>query len=126
MTRSSRNYLLSMFGAVVVWMSALALTFAAPGQAFAQAAAGSITIASGQVQVQRGATTLPAGAGTPVNVGDRVLTGLNGHAVIVLNDQSRLELGPASAINLDQLTGAGAPANVVAGPENFLMTSKSG
>jgi len=111
MTRSSRNQLLFGLGAVVVWMSAL--TFAAPREAFAQAAAGSITVASGQVQVQRGATTLPAGAGTPVNVGDRVLTGLNGHAVIVLNDQSRLELGPASAINLDQLTGAGSPATHV-------------
>ena len=111
MTWGSRNHLLTLLGAAVVWMSAL--TFAAPGHALAQAAAGSITVASGEVQVQRGGATLPAGTGTSVNVGDRILTGLNGHAVIVLNDQSRLELGPASAINLDQLTGAGVPATHV-------------
>lgn len=111
MTQRSRTHLLSVLGAAVVWLSALSL--AAPELAFAQAAAGSITVATGQVQLQRGGATSAATAGTAVNVGDRVVTGLDGHAGIVLSDQSRLELGPASAINIDQLGGAGAPATHV-------------
>jgi hypothetical protein len=111
MTRGNRNRLLSVFGAAVVWLSALA--FAAPERAFAQAAAGSVTVSSGQVQIQRGGATLPGNAGIQVNVGDRVITGAGGHAVIVLADQSHLELGPASAINIDQLNGAGSASTHV-------------
>jgi hypothetical protein len=49
-----------------------------------------------------------------VNVGDRILTGASGHAVIILNDQSRLEVGPVSSITLDQFTmTGGAPATRV-------------
>src|SRR5258706_7093713 len=106
MTHRSRNHLLTVFGAAVVWLCALA--FAAPETAFAQVAGGSITVASGAVQIQRGGATLPARAGMQVNVGDRVITGADGHALIILGDQSRLEMGPASAINIDQLNGVGA------------------
>src|SRR5882757_3369618 len=111
MTQSSRTTLLGVLGAVLMWMSVMAIV--APESAFAQAAAGSITVSTGAVQLQRGAATLPGTAGSTVSVGDRVITGLNRHAVVVLNDQSRLELGPASAMNIDQLNGAGAPATHV-------------
>ena len=60
------------------------------------------------MQIQRsGGATIGAAAGVGVNVGDRIVTGANGHAVIVLNDQSRLELGPGSSITLDQFTITG-------------------
>src|SRR5260370_21698073 len=78
--------------------------------AIAQTAAGSFQSVSGQVQIQRtGGATIGAATGVGVNVGDRILTGANGHAVIILNDQSRLELGPASSITLDQFALGGGP-----------------
>jgi hypothetical protein len=85
-----------------------ALLFAVSGTALAQTAAGSFQSVNGQVQIQRtGGATIGAAAGVGVNVGDRIVTGPNGHAVIVLNDQSRMELGPASSITLDQFTITG-------------------
>ncbi len=76
--------------------------------AMAQTVAGSFQSVNGQVQIQRaGGATIGAAAGVGVNVGDRIITGPNGHAVIILNDQSRLELGPASSITLDQFTITG-------------------
>src|SRR5258708_18520738 len=81
--------------------------------ALAQTAAGSFQTVSGQVQIQRaGGATIGAASGVGVNVGDRILTGANGHAVIILNDQSRLELGPASSITLDQFALGGGPIRV--------------
>src|SRR5271155_5694159 len=74
----------------------------------AQTVAGSFQSVAGQVQIQRaGGATIGAAAGVGVNVGDRIVTGPNGHAIIVLNDQSRLELGPASSITLDEFTITG-------------------
>ena len=85
-----------------------ALLFAVPATALAQTVAGSFQSVNGQVQIQRtGGATIGAAAGVGVNVGDRIVTGPNGHAVIVLNDQSRLELGPASTITLDEFTITG-------------------
>src|ERR1700675_3323590 len=85
-----------------------ALLCAVPATALAQTAAGSSQSVNGQVQIQRtGGATIGAAAGVGVNVGDRIVTGPNGHAVIVLNDQSRLELGPASTITLDEFTITG-------------------
>ncbi|MHB8384518.1 MAG: FecR family protein [Candidatus Binataceae bacterium] len=83
---------------------ALALMFAARA-AFAQAvAAGTITTASGPVSIQRGAATLGAAVGTPVDVGDRIITGAGGHVIVMLSDQSTLELGDSSNIVVDQQT----------------------
>ena len=94
------------FGAELLLISALVLV--ASGPALAQTAAGSFYSVSGQVQIQRaGGATIGAAAGVGVNVGDRIVTGANGHAVIMLNDQSRLELGPASSITLDEFTITG-------------------
>ncbi|MGA7870907.1 MAG: FecR family protein [Candidatus Binatus sp.] len=87
-------------------MSALMLVVSAP--ALAQTAAGAFQSVSGQVQIQRtGGATIGAAAGVGVNVGDRIVTGAGGHAVIILNDQSRLELGPSSSITLDEFTVTG-------------------
>lgn len=85
-----------------------ALLLAVPATALAQTAAGSFQSVNGQVQILRpGGATIGAAAGVGVNVGDRIVTGPNGHAIIVLNDQSRLELGPASSITLDEFTITG-------------------
>ncbi len=78
----------------------LSLTFAARG--FAQApVAGTISTASGAVQVQRGAVVTGVSPGASVNVGDRVITGPGGHAIITLTDGSALELGESSNLVID-------------------------
>jgi hypothetical protein len=63
--------------------------------------AGTISTASGNVEVQRGSSTTPASSGTPVSVGDRIVTGPGGHAVITLTDGSQLELGESSNLVID-------------------------
>src|SRR5580693_5807604 len=78
--------------------------------AMAQTAAGSFQAVSGQVQIQRaGGATIGAATGVGVNVGDRIITGVSGHAVLILNDQTRLEVGPGTNIALDQFTLVGGP-----------------
>lgn len=97
--------------------------------ALAQTAAGSFQSVSGQVQIQRtGGATIGAASGVGVNVGDRIITGANGHAVIILNDQSRLELGPGSSITLDQFTAGGGPTRVslFSGVMRSLVNAASG
>ncbi len=108
MRRASRSHQRAVLGAALFLAGAIVAGFSAT--AFAQAAAGSVSVSSGQVQIQRTGATIGAASGVGVNVGDRVSTGANGHAVILLNDQSRLELGPNSTITVDQVTGAGAAA----------------
>jgi len=95
----------------------------------AQTAAGSFQSVSGQVQIQRtGGATIGAASGVGVNVGDRIVTGASGHAVIILNDQSRLELGPGSSITLDQFTVGGGPTRVslFSGVMRSLVNAASG
>ena len=108
-----------------------ALLLGLSGSALAQTTAGSFQSVVGTVQIQRtGGATIGAAAGVGVNVGDRIITGINGHAVIILNDQSRLELGPASTITLDQFTiTGGAPATRVSlfgGVLRSLVSAASG
>src|SRR5216684_2784048 len=88
-----------------VLLNFFALALGAP--AFAQTAAGTFSTVSGQVQIQRAGVTIGAASGVGVNVSDRILTGASGHAIITLNDQSRLEIGPVSSIALDQFTVTG-------------------
>src|SRR5690349_19749988 len=97
--------------------------------AMAQTAAGSFQSVSGPVQIQRtGGGTIGAASGVGVNVGDRIITGANGHAVIILNDQSRLELGPGSSITLDQFAVGGGPTRVslFSGVMRSLVNAASG
>jgi ferric-dicitrate binding protein FerR (iron transport regulator) len=103
--------------------------FFASRTAMAQTAAGSFQSVGGQVQIQRiGGATIGAASGVGVNVGDRIITGPNGHAVIILNDQSRLELGPGSSITLDQFTVGGGPTRVslFSGVMRSLVNAASG
>ena len=74
----------------------------------AQSAAGTVASASGRVQIQRGAAIMAATPGTQVNQGDKIVSGLEGVAVIVLSDGSQLELQPSTAITLDQYTSGGS------------------
>jgi len=93
--------------------------FFASRTAMAQTAAGSFQSVGGQVQIQRtGGATIGAASGVGVNVGDRIITGPNGHAVIILNDQSRL----------DQFAVGGGPTRVslFSGVMRSLVNAASG
>lgn len=112
MDRDRRRLRDSTLAAVLLLIGSLTLMISNP--AFAQTAAGTFSTVSGQVQIQRAGTTIGATSGVGVNVGDRIVTGVGGHAVILLNDQSRLEIGPASGISLDEFTvTGGAPSTRV-------------
>jgi hypothetical protein len=74
----------------------------------AQGAAGTVASASGSVQIQRGAAVMSAAPGTPVNPGDKINSGADRVAVVVLSDGSRLELQPSTDITLEQYTSGGA------------------
>ena len=78
------------------------------GTAQAQNPAGTVTSATGGVQIQRGAAIVGAAPGTPVKEGDRIVSGVEGAAVITLSDSSQLELRPSTDITLDQYTSGGA------------------
>ncbi len=87
-----------------------------PGIAHAQAAgAGTVTQVSGTVQVQRGAATLPATQGMQILVGDRIITGDDGHIIVLLTDQSTLELGDSSNMVVDQHAGNATRINLFGG-----------
>ena len=89
---------LTLISALVIVLLPLAITT----RGFAQTlVAGSVSTASGAVQVQRATGLVAVGPGTPVNVGDRVITGPGGHAIITLTDGSQLELGESSNMVID-------------------------
>ncbi len=108
--RRDRRHLSAGVAAGLLLVSAL---FVVSRTALAQTAAGSFQSVNGPVQIQRtGGATIGAASGVGVNVGDRIITGANGHAVLILNDQSRLEVGPGTNIALDQFTVGGGPTRV--------------
>ena len=107
--RRNRGHYSAVFGAELLLISALVLVVSGP--ALAQTAAGSFSSVSGRVQIRRAGATIGAASGVGVDVGDRIVTGASGHAVIMLNDQSRLELGPVSSITLDEFTITGGSAS---------------
>ena len=87
-----------------------------PANVFAQAAnAGAVSEVSGTVQLQRGAATIPVTRGMPVEVGDRIITGDNGHVVVLLTDQSTLELSDSSNVVITQHAGAATQVNLASG-----------
>lgn len=126
-----RNRLRGSAGFAAGWLVIFALLLVPAGSALAQTTAGSFQSVGGPVQVQRaGGATIGAAAGVGVNVGDRIITGAGGHAVIILNDQSRLEVGPSSSITLDQFTLTGGAAttrvSLFSGVLRSLVSAASG
>lgn len=64
----------------------------------AAADAGVVKRVQGAVSLQRGTQTLPVAAGTAVQVGDRLVTGTDGHVGLTLADDTRLTAGPGSTL----------------------------
>jgi hypothetical protein len=87
-----------------------------PCNAFGQAVvAGTVSSVSGTVQIGRGAATLTATQGMPVQVGDRIVTGDDGHIVVLLTDQSTLELNDSTNMLIDQHAGTTTQVDLVGG-----------
>ena len=86
--RRRRLYDATLSAAVPFFLGVLLnfIALALSASAFAQTAAGTFSTVSGQVQIQRAGVTIGAASGVGVNVGDRILTGASGHAIITLND----------------------------------------
>jgi ferric-dicitrate binding protein FerR (iron transport regulator) len=94
----------------------IALLVLRPAEALAQAAnAGTVSEVSGTAQLQRGAATIPVTRGMPVEVGDRIITGDDGHVVVLLTDQSTLELSDSSNLVITQHAGATSQVNLASG-----------
>lgn len=83
--------------------SALILV-AALGFAGTAAAAdiGLIKVAKGSVEIQRGATKMPAQVGAGLQTSDVVVTGADGSAGITFTDNSLVSVGPNSVFAIDK------------------------
>src|SRR5271155_302357 len=87
-----------------------------PASAFAQAGvAGSVTNVSGTVQLQRAGATIPVTPGMLVQVGDRLVTGDDGHVVVLLTDQSTLDLGDSANMVINTHAGAATRVDLFGG-----------
>jgi len=75
-------------------------------------AVGKVQTFAGDVRLERAAHAVPVTAGMDVIRDDRFTTGANGRLVIVLNDQSSLDLYDSSQLVVnDQTIGAGGTAS---------------
>jgi hypothetical protein len=79
---------------------------AALGFAGAAAAAdiGLIKVANGAVEIQRGASKMPAKVGSAVQTSDVVVTGADGSAGITFTDNSLVSVGPNSVFAIEKYT----------------------
>ena len=102
------------FSLLMVFLALIALR---PAESFAQAGgnAGTVSEVSGTVQIQRGAATIPVTQGMPVQVGDRIVTGDDGHVVVLLTDQSTLELNDSSNIVVTAHAGSATRVDLATG-----------
>jgi hypothetical protein len=77
---------------------------AALGFAGAAAAAdiGLIKVANGAVEIQRGASKMPAKVGSAVQTSDVVVTGADGSAGITFTDNSLVSVGPNSVFAIEK------------------------
>jgi hypothetical protein len=63
---------------------------------------GLVKVAKGSVEIQRGATKMPAKVGTGLQTSDVVITGADGSAGITFTDNSLVSVGPNSVFAIDK------------------------
>jgi hypothetical protein len=71
-------------------------------RAWAQAPAGTVGVADGNVSVVRAGKSIPTAAGTALQVGDKLTTGPKSHLTVNLTDGSQLELDESSTLVLTE------------------------
>jgi len=81
------------------WILAAALAAVFPAVA---ADVGLIKVSKGSVQIQRGASKVPATVGAGVQASDVILTGADGAAGITFTDNSLVSVGPNSVFAIDK------------------------
>jgi len=79
----------------------LALIIAMGVRVLAQFEAGTVSAVVGTLQLQRGRSAQQASVGVPILVGDQLKTGPSDRARIVFQDDSVLDIGPDSEIEID-------------------------
>ena len=85
-------------------MRKILILVAALGLALSANAAdiGTIKVAKGSVEIQRGASKLPAQVGVGLQTSDVVITGADGSAGITFTDNSLVSVGPNSVFAIDK------------------------
>jgi hypothetical protein len=89
--------------------AALLMALAAIYPVHAVAATGIAQFAVGDVNVRRGATTMPLNRGAVINSGDNVITGRAGQTQIRFSDGGLVSLAPNSQFNIDKYVDANKP-----------------
>jgi hypothetical protein len=74
--------------------------------------AGRIKVSSGSAFIVRGGALLPAQAGQVIFEADGLRTGADGRLGVTLKDDTRISLGPASEVRVDQFVYAPAEARL--------------
>jgi hypothetical protein len=90
------------------WLAAVVLLLTATPALAQEPAAGQVKIASGSTFIVRGGNAVPVRVGEIVYQSDSLRTGADGRIGIMLNDDTRVSLGPSSEVRLDRF--AYAPA----------------
>jgi hypothetical protein len=93
-----------LFG--VLFLAAIAVPAAAQQQP--RSAAGRIKIASGSAFIVRAGTEMPAQAGQLVFESDALRTGPDGHLGVMLQDDTRISIGPGSEMRVERFEYAPA------------------
>jgi hypothetical protein len=63
---------------------------------------GQVKVSKGSVEIQRGATKIPATVGAGLQASDVVVTGADGSAGITFTDNSLVSVGPNSVFSIDK------------------------
>ena len=89
--------------------AALLMALAAIYPLHAQAATGIAQFAVGDVNVRRGATTMPLNRGAQINSGDNIITGRASQTQIRFSDGGLVSLAPNSQFNIDKYVDDNKP-----------------
>lgn len=77
--------------------------------------AGWVRVSSGEATIDRGAQTIPARVGLPLFETDTLRTGSDGRLGFTLKDDTRVSLGPNSALRVDAVQYAPAEGRLALG-----------
>ena len=84
------------------WIAAAVLLLTAMPALAQQPPAGRVKVASGAAFIVRGGNAVPVRIGETVYQSDALRTGIDGRIGIMLNDDTRVSLGPSSEVSLDR------------------------
>jgi hypothetical protein len=87
---------------LIVQMAIMLLLAACYAISALAADAGRIKVVKGTVQIERDGKRIAAAVGTPVLVGDTLITGGDGRVGVTFRDDSLLSTGPNSVLSIDR------------------------